>query len=590
MAINVLSLLTNNEQQLFIVDASPIVEGLSAALGSEATWVSGSTSKKYLKVGSLDTDWDLMGTAGAAGIVNAGVAGRLALYPASSNQVDDIYIQNSQNIDILVAAQGSRSSALEQTINSALIVNGDFTVHGTLTTLDTTNSTLTDKLITINKGGAAASANGSGIEFEENALITGYFKVSADRTAFDLLSPASAYVSKLSLANLTTNKVAKLADYSGTFVMRPDATPGVSSQVAYYNGTDSIVSASGFTYVAGVLTSANMTISSLGLGIAHVSAAGVISSSALSLTADVGSSILPIANGGTNSSTASSAGSVVYSSASAMAYTAVGTSGQALISGGTGAPTWFASSGVVHATSGVLSTSAVVLTSEVSGTLPVANGGTNSSTALNNNRIMVSSGGAIVEAAALTDGKLLIGSTGAAPSVASITGTSNQVTVTPGAGSITLSTPQDIHTGATPTFGALTLSGAAASFDLHDTTVAIDSKTNAYTVNTTNATVTTIATLPIASNTIQLIEVKCIGIRTGGTAGVAMDSCSYLRSVRAKNIAGTCNLLNLQSDYTSEDMASFNCSLVISGTDVLVQVTGATNVNMTFRAWITVTK
>jgi hypothetical protein len=43
------------------------------------------------------------------------------------------------------------------------------------------------------------------------------------------------------------------------------------------------------------------------------------------------------------------------------------------------------------------------------GTVPVANGGTNSTTPLNNNRIMVSSGGAIVESGALTNGQLLTG-------------------------------------------------------------------------------------------------------------------------------------------------------------------------------------
>lgn len=87
---------------------------------------------------------------------------------------------------------------------------------------------------------------------------------------------------------------------------------------------------------------------------------------------------------------------------------------------------------------GVLSSqSKVVLTTDVSGILPIANGGTNSGTALNNNRIMVSSGGAIVEAAALTNGQLLIGSTGAAPVAANITAGSG-ITVTNGAGSITI--------------------------------------------------------------------------------------------------------------------------------------------------------
>lgn len=70
-------------------------------------------------------------------------------------------------------------------------------------------------------------------------------------------------------------------------------------------------------------------------------------------------------------------------------------------------------------------------------TLSIAKGGTNSGTALNNDRIIVSSAGAIVEAAALADGELLIGSTGAAPVAAAITAGSG-ISVTNGAGSITI--------------------------------------------------------------------------------------------------------------------------------------------------------
>jgi hypothetical protein len=75
----------------------------------------------------------------------------------------------------------------------------------------------------------------------------------------------------------------------------------------------------------------------------------------------------------------------------------------------------------------------------VSLTVPVtiARGGTNSTTALNNNRIMISATGAIVEAAALTDGQLLIGSTGAAPAAATITAGAG-ISITNAAGAITV--------------------------------------------------------------------------------------------------------------------------------------------------------
>jgi hypothetical protein len=71
------------------------------------------------------------------------------------------------------------------------------------------------------------------------------------------------------------------------------------------------------------------------------------------------------------------------------------------------------------------------------GTLAIARGGTNSATALNSSRIMISTAGAIVEAAALTNGQLLIGSTGAAPAAAALTAGTG-ITVTNGAGTITV--------------------------------------------------------------------------------------------------------------------------------------------------------
>jgi hypothetical protein len=77
------------------------------------------------------------------------------------------------------------------------------------------------------------------------------------------------------------------------------------------------------------------------------------------------------------------------------------------------------------------------LTTGVTGVLSVANGGTNSSSALNNNRIMVSSGGAVIEAAALTNGQLLIGATGTAP-VASTLTAGNGIVITNTAGSISI--------------------------------------------------------------------------------------------------------------------------------------------------------
>lgn len=93
----------------------------------------------------------------------------------------------------------------------------------------------------------------------------------------------------------------------------------------------------------------------------------------------------------------------------------------------------------------------------------VAKGGTNSSTALNNSSVMVSSAGAIVELGQATNGQLVVGNTGGAPVLAALTGTTNQVVVTNGAGTITLSLPQNINTTATPTFNQATITNAPAA-------------------------------------------------------------------------------------------------------------------------------
>lgn len=119
-------------------------------------------------------------------------------------------------------------------------------------------------------------------------------------------------------------------------------------------------------------------------------------------------------------------------------------------------------------TGGPVTTSGVITMG--GGPLHIGYGGTNSAAALNNNRIMVSSAGAIVEAAALTNGQVLLGSTGGAPVAASLTAGTG-ITLTPGAGSLTIAAPGatggtvtsvDVSggtTGLTATGGPITASG-----------------------------------------------------------------------------------------------------------------------------------
>lgn len=99
-------------------------------------------------------------------------------------------------------------------------------------------------------------------------------------------------------------------------------------------------------------TSSNVVIAPAGTLTGATLASGVTASSLTSFGASPtittpiingtisGTTVIPIANGGTNISTVGSAGSVIFSNGTQHASTAVGTSGQVLTSAGAGTPTW----------------------------------------------------------------------------------------------------------------------------------------------------------------------------------------------------------------------------------------------------------
>jgi len=159
---------------------------------------------------------------------------------------------------------------------------------------------------------------------------------------------------------------------------------------------------------------------------------------------------LPVANGGTGAATLTDHGVIVGSGTAALTALAVGTNGQALL-GSTGAdPTW----------------GQVDLTTTVTGILPVANGGTGTST-FTDHGVLVGSGASSPTALTVgTDGQVLLGSTGADPVFATLVSSGSTISFTPGAGSLNLETagtiagsfPTDSGT-ATPAVGALTVSG-----------------------------------------------------------------------------------------------------------------------------------
>lgn len=594
---NIIGRLTNNEVEVLQVDAPPGGgAGTSAPIAAIAAYNNGTTGILYLKTGALDTAWDQIGTSAVAGTVNSGVSGRMTVYPATGNVVDDEYVQNSLSMVVAHVAQPARSAPIvysipnpgnavtaadlvltegnqvlngNKTFTGATVFQGNVDIQGTLITINSTQLQISDPVITLNKGGTSATGAGAGIEIEESGVITAYMEVSAARNGWTFKAPTNANTATLLLSSLTSNRSYTLPDVSGTFALGA----GANGNVTFWSAPSVLSANANFFW--------DNTNGRLGIG-----------------------------NGAPT--------------------VELHVTGNARITGLTTARPIFSDVNGNLANANIDLTAAYLV-----GILPIIRGGTNSGTALNNNRIMVSSGGAIVEAAALTNGQLLIGSSSAAPVAASIgVGALASLTVALGAGSITIDAIQDIRTSASPTFANATLTGKTPGSVIFASTSGILSQDNATffwdttnkrlgignatparqldvtgssvfrgairyadagaananweifqaQVATTDATATTLQSINIPTDSSVWITCTIVGRRTGGGAGANGDSAIYQRTARFKNVGGTVTINQLQSDFTSEDQLLWNSTLDVSGTSARIRVTGAANNNIVWTA------
>lgn len=105
---------------------------------------------------------------------------------------------------------------------------------------------------------------------------------------------------------------------------------------------------------------------------------------------------------------------------------------------------------------------------------------------------------------------------------------------------------------------------------------------------TTDATVTTIVTLPIQENEAVLLTVRVVGMElTLGT-----ERCAYIRQVLVyRTTTGSAALESLQDEpLTRETSAGLDANIIVSGFNALVQVTGLAAINMDWRAEATLTR
>lgn len=102
------------------------------------------------------------------------------------------------------------------------------------------------------------------------------------------------------------------------------------------------------------------------------------------------------------------------------------------------------------------------------------------------------------------------------------------------------------------------------------------------------ASTDTLQLIPIPTDTVVLIESYVTARKNAGAgAGTVGDGNGYVRTVKAKNVAGVVTIGVVQSSFTSEDIGPLNATFDVSGTDVRVRVTTSANQDVT---WNVITK
>jgi hypothetical protein len=103
-------------------------------------------------------------------------------------------------------------------------------------------------------------------------------------------------------------------------------------------------------------------------------------------------------------------------------------------------------------------------------------------------------------------------------------------------------------------------------------------------VNTTDATVTTLYTFTLAASTITFIEVRVAARRTGGVSGTAEDGAAYILNAVYKMVSGTTATVigSVAQTVVGESQGGWDATLDATGATVRVRVTGASNNNVTW--------
>ncbi|MBI2443517.1 MAG: MerR family transcriptional regulator, partial [Candidatus Levybacteria bacterium] len=292
------------------------------------------------------------------------------IFVASNAGVNRFVIQSAGNVGIGVPLPNQR---LEVAGNIRIAGGGSYYVgstQGVALQTDVDCFTVTGGIVTATTGNCTSNVASPFTEIASSGIIV------ERNTTEDLLlggvATSSARFSVLNIAQGLTPTASLSGGLNGTNGVVLSAGGSLQSLNAIP------LTIGGTTTGQVVLSGRNgqnngITLSGYGTGIAHISSAGIVTSSAVDLASADVIGVLPIANGGTNKALTLAAGGVIYSDADSFEVSAVGSSGDLLTSGGTGAPTWttpasLTSAGVFQILSGTAQTKNTTLDLLLGGT------------------------------------------------------------------------------------------------------------------------------------------------------------------------------------------------------------------------------
>lgn len=288
--------------------------------------------------------------------------------------------------------------------------------------------------------------------------------------------------------------------------------------------------------------------------------------------------VLPFANGGIGIGAGTSGGIPYFSAATTIASSGLLTAGAIVLGGGVGAtPTVLGSLGttttVLHGNAaGAPSFGAVVLTTDVSGILPVANGGTGLASGTSGGVLAYTASGTLASSAALTVSALVLGGgAGAVPTVLGSLGTTTTVLHGNAAGA--------------PTFGAVSLTadvsgvapvanGGTGQSTLTNHSVLIGASTAAISQTGVGATGTVLAGNTAADPTFQ-------------TVSVVLDNVSSTQGTVLYRGGATWSALAVGTDgqvLTTHGAASNPTWTTVAGTGTVTSITPGNGLTSTLTA------